>query len=1323
MEVLTHFNPFEGPAIKHILHTTDAQEEIWYSCYFGGEDANRAYNLSLSIKFTGEIDVIALQWALDMLISRHESLRSVFSPDGKFINVFDAQIANIDFQDYSKLSATETDIEVGKYTKQDTNTAFDLTKGPLIRFGLLKLENQLHQLVINTHHIVCDGWSVGIIMQEIGELYSAKVENRDHNLPEPVPYTEYVAQQNELKSNGEFTQAENYWLNVYQGEIPKTNLPTDFGQVTKRTYSGARINQSLDKDIVKSIKDTGIKANTSLVLTLMAAFEILLYKLTAQKSVVLGLPVAGQSAMGAKHLVGHCVKLLPMKSELDGDDSFIDYLKKRKSANFDAFENQELTFGSLLKKLNLSRTPGRVPLVPVVFNVDMDLDDGVSFSGLNYEYHSNAREFETFELFLNATGSKEKIILEWSYNTNLFKESTILSMGESFKAVLNKLIENPNAKLSELLQRSNDDFIIEGASLELPSTTLHELFHKQAINTPNAIALEFNEEKITYAEMQRRINSTARLLWKEGVKPNTTVAISLERSPALIISLFAILQCGARYVPIDTGYPDVRTKLMISDANSSFFICDSSKEKLDHGVKAIFIDDIISNGNEADGSFENVNVSSDAGAYIIYTSGSTGKPKGVQVTHKNVINLLYSMGKEPGIGPDDKIFATTTISFDAMVMEIFLPLIHGASVVLVDENTRKDGHLLLQKAVKDEITVIWGTPTIWQILLDSGWKEPLKIKALIGGEPVPKSLSLKLLEKCDEVWNIYGPTETTVCCILTKISNQDDPITIGKPIANTHIYLLDEQGNPVIKGEAGEITIGGEGVTMGYLGQEELTNERFVKDTFKADGNSKMYLSGDLGRLLPNGQIECLGRKDGQVKVRGHRIELGEIEHSLKKLKGIESVATDVRNHVLKAFIVYKGEDSQWDEDVLSWKNQLATELPVFMLPHEYIRLNELPVTINGKLDRKSLPDTAANTVYTTAENSQPLTKAEKLVSEVWKECLFLDIVNVTDDFFELGGHSLIAAKVMTKLEEKSGQRLPLSSLFEYSTVTSLASLLKIEENTVTWDSLVPIQTKGSKTPLFIVHGAGLNVLSFKSLKDHMDPDQPIYGFQAKGLNGKEELLTSVEEIAAHYNEALIATQLKGPYMLAGYSSGGIIAYEMAKQLMEKGEKVSTLALLDTYAYAHYGRSTSLGKKMAYGNYLFNKSLHVLRQLLNKEGFKYRVGVTKTNLKKLYLRLKKDKNTLSKMDYDWEYEHRIIEHNKVVDRYHLKPLPIKADLFRIQDVIDYTHDSVNLGWKSFAQNGIELHYVPGEHLTMFAPPNDKVLAKTLQGVLDNNSSK
>ncbi|WP_291967827.1 non-ribosomal peptide synthetase [Maribacter sp.] len=1317
MEVLTHFNPFEGPKLKHILHTTDAQEEIWYSCYFGGDDANKAYNLSLTIEFEGELDVSALQWSVDMLVSRHESLRSVFSPDGKFINVFSSIITNIDLQDFSTLPAIDKAAAIEEFTKYDTGKAFDLTKEQLIRFTVLKTDNYRYQLIMTTHHIVCDGWSLGIIMQELGALYSARVKNEHHNLPEAVPYTEYVTHQNEVKSSAEYDRTEKYWLNLYQNNVPKTNLPIDFEQINKRTYNGARINQLLDKNIVKGIKQTGIKGNTSLVLTLMAAFELLLYKTTKKDSIVLGLPVAGQSSMGAKHLVGHCVKLLPMKGQLNIDDSFIDYLKKRKSANFDAFENQELSFGSLLKKLNIPRTPGRVPLVPVVFNVDMDLDDGVTFEGLSYQYHSNAREHETFELFLNATGSNDNIILEWSYNTDLFKESTILQMGDSFNAILSELIARPNVKLSEVLSITDEKSILNGTVLDYSKATLHGLLYKQATNTPTAVALEFKNEKVTYAALQRKINSTAVYLWEKGIRPGNTVAISLERSPDLIATLFAILQCGARYVPIDTGYPDNRTLLMISDAGSTFFICDRSKQRLGHNATTILIEDIRLKANETSDSVLNIEVTSDTGAYIIYTSGSTGKPKGVQVTHDNVVNLLHSMGREPGIGPDDKIFATTTISFDAMVMEIFLPLVHGASVVLVDEETRKDGHLLLKKAIDDNITVIWGTPTIWQILLDSGWKNPLHIKALIGGEPVSKPLSLILLEKCDEVWNIYGPTETTVCCILTKITEQDDPIAIGKPIANTGIYILDSNGIPVRNGEVGEIAIGGNGVTNGYLGQAELTNERFVNNIFSTEATAKMYLSGDLGKILPNGQIECLGRKDGQVKVRGHRIELGEIEHSLSKLKGIQSVATDVRNNALKAYVVYEG--NEWDKDVTLWKKQLAADLPVFMLPHEYVQLEKLPVTLNGKLDRKSLPEDT-NFVVDKVETIQPFTKAEKLVADVWKECLFLDTIHLNDDFFELGGHSLIAAKVMTRLEEKSGQRLPLSSLFEYSTVKSLASLLKIEENVVTWDSMVPIQPKGSKKPLFIVHGSGLNILSFKTLKDHMDPDQPIYGFQAKGLDGKEELLQSVQEIAAHYNESIMAVQPKGPYVLAGYSSGGIIAYEMAKQLMAKGEEISSLALLDTYAYAHYGKSTTLGKKLAYGNYLANKTLHVLRQLSSREGFKYRIGVTKTNLKKLYLKLKKGKTESSKTDYDWEYESRIVEHNKVVDKYHLKPLSIKVDLFRIEDVIDYTHDSVHLGWKSFAEKGIDLHYVPGDHLSMFSPPNDKVLATSLQKVIDNN---
>lgn len=364
--------------------------------------------------------------------------------------------------------------------------------------------------------------------------------------------------------------------------------------------------------------------------------------------------------------------------------------------------------------------------------------------------------------------------------------------------------------------------VIKGAELNYPDLTLHELLEKQAVLSPNAVALQFGDEFTTYIELRKRVNQMANYLEDQGVQPDQLVAVSLERSPDLIVCIFSILQCGAAYLPIDTGYPAARIELLISDSNAAFFITTKSKKELSHASKTIFIENLLRTVDDLPSVPLDLKVSTDSVAYIIYTSGSTGKPKGVQVAHRNVVNLLYSMKKEPGISSEDKIFALTTISFDAMVMEIFLPLIHGACVVLVDEETRRDGNLLLRKAENDEITMMWGTPSIWQILLDAGWEKPLKIKALCGGEPVPLPLAHKLLSKCNELWNIYGPTETTVCCFLTKISKDDDPITVGKPVANTQAYFLDEKGNPVGLGEVGEIAIGGDGVSLGYLNGRNL---------------------------------------------------------------------------------------------------------------------------------------------------------------------------------------------------------------------------------------------------------------------------------------------------------------------------------------------------------------------------------------------------------------------------------------------------------------------------------------------------------------------
>ena len=1318
----TKFDPFAGPKIAHILHITESQQELWHSCLFGGEDANRAYNESLSLVFNGSLDYNALEKSFQELIQRHESLRAVFSPDGKYMCVLEELKFEIEFQDFSDFSETEKIAQTNYYLRQDASLSFDLVRGPLIRAGLLKLNDEKHQLVITAHHIICDGWSFGIILQELGNLYSANVQNSFHDLPEPIAYSQYAEEQRAFLENGAIEKVENYWLDLYAGKIPELNLPTDQPRPDQRTYSGNRYDQSLNTKLITRLKSTGAKANCSLVVTLMTAFEIFLYEITGQKSFALGLPTAGQSAIGAKHLIGHCVNLLPLHSNIDLESNFIEQLQKRKLANFDAFENQELTFGRLLQKLKVKRNSSRIPLVPVVINIDMGIDDDVSFYGLTYELISNPREYETFELFLNATGSEHNLILEWSYNSNLFEKTSIETMAKSFEALLQKLIAKPEVKIADLTSKKLPSYQIKGEMLPYPKSTLHELFNDQASNNPEALALQSDTENISYGDLQKRINQTAHFLRKKGVHPNHVVAISLDRSPELIIAIFAVLQCGASYVPIDTNYPEARVRLMVTDSLSTFFITNSINKIAFNSVNHIHIDAISNESCELESTPLEIEVPSESPAYIIYTSGSTGKPKGVQVAHKNVINLVISMGKEPGIGPKDKIFAITTISFDATVMEIFLPLLHGASVVFVDEETRRDGHLLLQKAVKDEITVVWGTPTIYQILLDSGWKNPLPIKALIGGEPVPRSLAHELIPRCGELWNIYGPTETTVCALLTRISVEDNPITVGRPVANTHVYLLDEEGNIVPEGEEGEIVIGGDGVSLGYLNRPELTERSFVADTFQEENERKMYRSGDIGKLRPNGQIECLGRRDRQVKVRGHRIELGEIEHVLKKLPGVNAAVTEVENNFLKAYIVPSINNGDLEGQVDAWKQQLTSELPIYMVPQEFIFLEELPITSSGKLDRKKLSQLNSSNSTDNSELENPRTKTEKLIADIWKECLSLQKVGTNNSFFDLGGHSLVAARVMTELEEKTGKRLPLASLFEHSTIEKLALLIDKGDRDLTWDSLVPIRRQGSKPPIFMVHGAGLNVLNFNSLANNMDSDQPVFGLQAKGLEGTEELLTSVEEIAAYYNKIVIESHPEGPYSIAGYSFGGVIAYEMASQLTDQGKQVSLLGLFDTYAFPAYGYKTKQGKKVGDFKFFVGQKIHTLKHMFGSiEGFKFRTTKYLKMLQRLFLCIVPGKKISTEV-----VNERVIEimraNNRAIKSYHLKPARIKVDLFRAKRLDEYVHDPTYMGWKPFALDGIEIHEVPGDHYSIFSSPNDVVFAKVLQEVLDRNHS-
>ena len=1320
------FDPFAGPEITRLIYTTESQAEIWLACLLGGEDASRAYNESISLRLSGPLHRAVMEKALLTLGQRHEALRAAFSADGRYMCVFGALPLALSYQDVSYLPAAERDAVVDAYVRQDARHLFNLVTGPLLKAGLIKVADHEHRLVLTAHHIICDGWSLGIMLQEMGALYSAYVQNRAPYLPAAAAFSTYADEQQALIESTDYQRIEQFWLRQYQPPVPELTLPTDFPRPAPRTYKSQRLDFRLDPTLLAALKQTGVRAGCSFVTMLLAAFEVLLYQLTGQDELVVGLPAAGQSAAGMTQLVGHCVNLLPLRSTIDADSSFLAYLRQRKSALFDAHEHQQLTFGSLLKKLSVARDPTRIPLVPVVFNIDMGLDNGVDFAGLTYELLSNPREYETFELFLNASGTNDQLVLEWSYNMALFKPATIGQMMAAFERVLRAVVADPTSTLRQLAQVDHTAAYaaLNATAAPYPAQALPQLLAAQAQATPQHPAVRFHGADVSYQTLHQQAHRLAHYLAAQGVRPGDTVAVALPRSPELVAALLAIMQCGAAYLPLDPTYPSARLEFMLTDSAAQALLTTTQlASTLPLLPTTLLLEEVLAALPAYPATPLAVPVAPEAVAYLLYTSGSTGRPKGVRVTHRNLVNFLCSMTREPGLSPTDKLLSITTISFDIAGLELFLPLLVGATVVLADAATARDGRLLLEQLATEGITVLQATPTTWQMLLDAGWAHPLPLKALCGGEALSAGLARQLLSKCDSLWNLYGPTETTVWSAVRQIFVGDELITIGRPIANTQLYILDARGQLAAPGAVGEISIAGDGVALGYWQRPELTAEKFVPNPFSPESGAVLYRTGDLGQLLPTGEVQCLGRVDQQVKIRGHRIEPGEVEQALLALPGVRAAVVLAQADRLVAYVVPTGPLPAADSQLKSWRQTLAAQLPAHLVPQDFSLLAALPTTLNGKLDRQALlaatqpivsqPLPAAAPAYTA-----PRTTAEQLVAAIWQDCLGLAQVNIFSNFFELGGHSLIAVQLMTRLEQQTGKRLPLAALFEHATIEQLAQLLEPDSEFITWDSLVAIKPHGTKPPLYIVHGAGLNVLIFNALAKNMDADQPVYGLQAKGLDGVEEPLGTVEEMAAHYVATITAANPAGPYALAGYSFGGIIAFEMARQLVAQGKQVKTLALLDTYAYPTYYHASAFSKKIASTKYFFNKLLYALKQTsTNRDYFLYRVNYTKKVAEQAYLLAKYGREK----QHQLRYRQPLKLHNTNViatSRYQLVPQPVKIDLFRVKNSTYYMHDTAFLGWQPFALNGVEVHDIPGDHTQIFSPPNDKESARLLQYVLD-----
>jgi len=1034
------FDPFAAGVLERVIPTTEAQREVWLADRLSPQ-ASLAYNESMDLRLDGALDVQALRQALSRLVARHEALRASFSADGLQLMIAQAEPFEPALHD---LSGPDADARLAQARIEAVETPFDLENGPLFRAALYRLPAQRHVLLMTAHHAVCDGWSWGVICEELGRLYAEQL-GAGPGPQAPARYADYAAWEAAEAAAPAMQAHLAFWLARFAGgTLPVLELPLDRPRAPVRSFAARRIDAQLDAPLVDAVRKLGARSGASLFATLFSVFAATIHRLSQQDDLVIGVPSAGQAVADMPRVVGHCVNLLPIRVAVESQTPMDGLLRQCGSTLLDAFEHQTLTYGSLLKQLPLPRDPSRPALVSVMFNLDRDAGTGDDlFPGLRTQVAANPRRFENFELFLNIVPADGGLRLELQYNTALFDEATVQRWLALYRAALERFVQQPALPVAAALAPTAQDAALLAAfnATAAPfdaQARVDALIARQAAATPEATALIAGDTRMSYRELDQRANALAHALRARGVAAGELVGLSCARDAHMLVALLGILKSGAGYVPLDPSFPQERLDFMAKDADLRLVVADASTAPhWDTGPVAVVHAHALAPQAAAPaplGSAEDV-------AYVIYTSGSTGKPKGVRVPHRSVANLLGSLRTTPGITAAHTTLAVTTLSFDIAVSEVIMPLTVGACVVVADKEQAMDGERLRALVERHDVRFIDATPSTWRLLLEAGWPGRADLLAVCTGEPLPADLAQQLLPLVGQLWNGYGPTETTVWSSFHRVETADAPVPIGRPVANTAFHVLDAQCQPLPVGVTGELYIAGAGVTLGYLNRPELTEERFVP---APDGTpQRWYRTGDLGRWRSDGVLECLGRADHQVKVRGYRIELGEIEANLVRHPQVERALVVTRedqpgNVRIVAYVVPRGAMAP----AADLKRHIGAFLPEYMLPQHFVALDAFPLLPNGKVDRKALP-APRHVALAEAAPQRHATEFECEILAAMEEVLSLSGLGFDDDFFALGGHSLLAARLTMKLSRQLGVKVPMSTLFEAPTSARLAAALE----------------------------------------------------------------------------------------------------------------------------------------------------------------------------------------------------------------------------------------------------------------------------------------
>jgi amino acid adenylation domain-containing protein len=1318
-----------------------AQTRLWFLNQL--DESSATYNIPVALELNGALNIAALERSILEIVRRHEILRTSFhmvgdTPVQVIVEPPDSIVSVVDMR---SIPTAAQATKVQQLAETEAQQPFDLSDRSLLRVTLLQLSDRSYVLLVTMHHTISDGWSMGVFIQELTALYAAYCAQQSSPLPAlAIQYADFAYWQRQWLTGDVLQTQLNYWRQLLTGAPPLLELPTR-PRPSIQTFRGNIQEFQIDRDLTAKIAALSQQSGATLFMTLMAAFATLLYRYSGQTDIVIGSPIANRNREELESLIGFFVNTLVLRTQLQGNPSFLELQARIKDMTLDAQDRQDLPFEKLVEELQPKRSLSYTPLFQVMFVLQNTPMQELSLPGLTLKPLDLAHVIAKFDLTLSIAETEIGLEGAWEYNTDLFDRATIERMSGQFHTLLAGIVANPQLSVAQLPLLSEIDrsqLLVDWNQTQTDDPLdlcFHQLFEAQVARNPDAIAVVCEDRHLTYQQLNDRANRWARGLVERGVAAETLVALMLDRNIDLLTAMLAVFKAGGAYLPLNPHHPAERVRQVLAQSQVSIVLSASYDPSLAvESSQVLSIEEL----DRLDVASENLPIrcTPDNLAYVIYTSGSTGKPKGAMLEQRGMLNHLYAKVQALELTAADVVAQTASQTFDISIWQFLVALLVGGRVEIVTQEIAADPAQLLSFVDRHQISILEIVPSLLRMMLPNLTLGDTQLNSLrwllLTGETLPPELCRQWFAVYPQIpmMNAYGPTECSDD--VTHYPLYQAPaadilnLPIGRPVANTQLYILDSLLQPVPIGVAGELYVGGVGVGRGYLNDSELTQLSFIPNPF---AQGRMYKTGDKARYLSDGNIEFLGRLDDQVKVRGFRIELGEIEAVLTRHHLVDTAVVIVRedtpnNQHLVAYVVpsYSAErlthpeashpvassrhpsqegiypcSSQAGITSLSQagikselREFLKQQLPDYMRPSAFILLESIPLTPNGKVDRRALPAPELQ-LSLNANFVPPRTAIELQLMQIWEEVLHVHPIGIRDNFFDLGGHSLLAVTLTAKIQQYFDRQISLAALFQGGTIEELAVMLAADPDTSISSTIIPLQPHGTKPPFFCVHPGGGTVLAYLDLAQSIDPDRPFYGLESLELSESQQLLNTVEAMAAHYIEAMQTVQPQGPYAIGGWSLGGLVAFEMAQQLQAQGQELSCLALLDTYPFTEIETFDEAA------------DTEFIEELLARSQTPVLGGIPEADLTQAQRLLQLFKS-----------------HIEAANQYTPQPYPGKVTLLLAADGVAADAEDPTIGWENLARAGVEIHWLPGDHHTMVAQPHVQQLAAQLQSCLDRS---